>query len=206
MILAARFRVRIREPLTMLEIEQKFASADFASLERKLASWGITTFEQHDEEDQYLAPPDRDFRITGEAFRLRRVGKDAFFTYKGPKQKSEVKARVELELPLPPGDDMPAQYMQLLHHLGYMPVAIVRKHRKQYSLTRAGFTMQICLDDVEELGRFAEVEIVAPEDRLREAEKALLDLAAELSLENVERRSYLTMLLAKRESAGGARS
>lgn len=190
----------------MLEIEQKFAGADFVALERVLASWGLTTFELHDEEDQYLAPPDRDFRLTGEAFRLRRMGKNAFFTYKGPKQQSEVKARVELELPLPAGDDMPAQYLQLFRHLGYRPVAVVRKHRKQYSLTRAGFTMQVCLDDVEELGRFAEVEIVAPEDQLPQAEKALLDLAAELSLVNVERRSYLTMLLAKRESAGGARS
>jgi adenylate cyclase class 2 len=190
----------------MLEIEQKFAGADFASLERVLASWGITKFEIHDEEDQYLAPPDRDFRITGEAFRLRRVGKGAFFTYKGPKLKSEAKVRTELELPLPQGDDMPAQYLQLFRHLGYRPVAIVRKHRKQCSLTRAGFTINVCLDDVEELGHFAEVEIVAPEDQLPQAEKLMLEIAGELSLANVECRSYLTMLLQKREAGGGAQS
>ncbi len=189
----------------MLEIEQKFAGADFAVLEQILASWGVTKFEQHDEEDQYLAAPDRDFRQTGEAFRLRRVGQAAFFTYKGPKLKREVKARTELELPLPDGADMPAQYLQLLRHLGYKPVAIVRKRRKQYSLERAGFTMNVCLDDVEGVGRFAEVEIVAPEDQLALAEQTLLKLAEELHLKNVERRSYLALVLGQPEPGEGAK-
>src|SRR4051812_7259984 len=109
----------------MLEIEQKFADADFSALERQLAAWGAAPGETHLEEDQYLAAPDRDFRETGEAFRLRRVGNSACLTYKGPRLAAEAKVRTELELPLPPGEDMAAQYLQLFQHLGFRPVAVV---------------------------------------------------------------------------------
>src|SRR5262245_46843744 len=149
----------------MLEIEQKFAGADFASLEQVLASWGVRHFEEHIEEDQYLAAPDRDFRVTGEAFRIRRSGADACLTYKGPRLPGEVKTRTELELPLPTGATMYEQYLQLFRHLGYRPVAVVRKRRREYRLSRSGFTMQVCLDDVDRLGHYAEVEIVAPEEQ-----------------------------------------
>jgi adenylate cyclase class 2 len=187
----------------MLEIEQKFAGADFAALERVLSSWGVRQFEEHIEEDQYLAPPDRDFRVTGEAFRIRRSGADARLTYKGPRLPGEVKTRTELELPLPAGEGMYEQYLQLFGHLGYRPVAIVRKRRRQCSYSRQGFTMQVCLDDVDHLGHYAEVEIVAPPEQRARAEATLLETAAELGLKNVERRSYLTMLLARLGTESG---
>ena len=190
----------------MLEIEQKFAGADFPTLERKLASWGVSTFELHEEEDQYLAAPDRDFRVTGEAFRMRRVGKKAYFTYKGPKLRTEAKIRTELELPLPDGEGMPEQYLQLFRHLGYRLVAVVRKRRRQYPLSRGGYAMAICLDDVDGVGHFAEVEIVAPEDQLEAAQKVLLEVAAELGLKNVERRSYLALVLGQPEPGEGTKS
>jgi adenylate cyclase class 2 len=180
----------------MLEIEQKFADADFADLEQKLAGWGIHYFEEHIEEDQYLAPPDRDFRITGEAFRIRKSGDTACLTYKGPKLPGEVKTRTELELPLPPGETMYDQYLQLFRHLGYRPVAIVRKRRRQCTFERQGFTMSVCLDDVDKLGHYAEVEIIAEAEQRARAEETLLATAAALGLNKVERRSYLTMLLA----------
>src|SRR5436309_11406482 len=123
----------------MLEIEQKYSGVDFAALERQLHAWGADHFELHEEEDQYLAAPDRNFKTTGEAFRLRRAGKDAFLTYKGPKLQTEAKIRAELELPLPEGEDMPEKYLQLFLYLGYRPVAVVKQRRRQYPLTRHGF-------------------------------------------------------------------
>src|SRR4051794_3395801 len=67
----------------MLEIEQKYARADFPALERRLAELGVRPGEEVVEADQYFNGPDRDFARTGEAFRLRRVGKDNFLTYRG---------------------------------------------------------------------------------------------------------------------------
>jgi adenylate cyclase class 2 len=173
----------------MLEIEQKFAHADFAGLERQLTEWGGRRG------DHYFNAPDRDFARTDEAFRLRRIGPANFLTYKGPKRSGPVKVRTELEIPLRDGDEAAEQFMQLLAHLGYRPVAVVRKHRRTYHLERNGFALSVCLDEVERLGRFAEVEIVAPEDQADKASTVLADTAAALGLTDLERRSYLNLLL-----------
>src|SRR4051794_32048487 len=103
----------------MLEIEQKYARADFPALERRRAELGVRPGEEVVEADQYFNGPDRDFARTGEAFRLRRVGKDNFLTYKGPRTAHAVKTRTELEIPLPPGDEAAAQHGQFLRYLGY---------------------------------------------------------------------------------------
>src|SRR5262249_26263600 len=151
--------------------------------------------EEHVEADHYFNAPDRDFAKTDEAFRMRRVGPKNFLTYKGPKQQAAVKIRTELEVPLPEGDEAAVQFTQLLVHLGYRPVAVVKKHRRTYPLRRGEFQLRICLDEVEGLGRFAEVEILAPEDQSDAARQMLQQVAAELGLSEVERRSYLGMTL-----------
>ncbi|HTU23503.1 MAG TPA: class IV adenylate cyclase [Gemmataceae bacterium] len=180
----------------MLEIEQKFADADFAAIEKRLTEWHMRRGEERGEADHYFNAPDRDFARTDEAFRLRRVGLANFLTYKGPKHPGAVKVRTELEIPLRDGDEAAEQFMRLLAHLGYRAVAVVRKRRRIHHLERGGFVLVVCLDEVEELGRFAEVEIVAPEDQVEAARSVLTDAAAALGLTNVERRSYLNLLLA----------
>lgn len=186
----------------MLEVEQKFAHADFAALERRLAEWGATPGEAHTESDHYFNAPDRDFARTDEAFRLRRAGTTNCLTYKGPKRTAAVKIRTELEVPLPDGDTAAAQFTQLLVHLGYRPVAVVTKHRRQFHLQRGAFALTVCLDEVEGLGRFAEVEVLAPEEQADAAHGVLAETAAELGLQDVERRSYLGLVLDARGSEG----
>jgi adenylate cyclase, class 2 len=185
----------------MLEIEQKYAHADFAVLERRLAEWGAAPGGVEEEADHYFNAPDRDFAKTDEAFRLRRVGPSNYLTYKGPKQRADVKVRTELEVAIQPGDEAAADMTRLLTHLGYRFVAVVKKRRRSASLERDGFSFTVTLDDVEGLGRFAEVEVLAPDDRRAEAERAVAKLAAELGLSEVERRSYLGLVLAKQAGA-----
>jgi pantoate--beta-alanine ligase len=186
----------------MLEIEQKYAHADFAALERRLAELGARPGEEVAEADQYFNAPDRDFARTGEAFRMRRVGRDNFLTYKGRRAPHAVKTRTELEIPLPPGDEAADQHAQLLEHLGYRHVAVVRKRRRTFHLDRGGFAFTVCLDEVEELGRFAEVEVLAPPEQTEAARNTLSGFAQELGLSDVEQRSYLSLLLSRR---GGGR-
>src|SRR6516162_2632440 len=147
----------------MLEIEQKFAHADFAAIENRLVEWKARLGEEHTEADHYFNAPDRDFARTDEVFRLRRVGPANALTYKGPKQAPAVKVRTELEIPLRDGDEAAEQMTRLLLHLGYRPTAVVRKHRRSARLERHGFRFTVCLDAVEGLGRFAEVEVLAEE-------------------------------------------
>jgi adenylate cyclase class 2 len=181
----------------MLEIEQKFSGADFGVLEGRLAEWGARPGEDHVEADHYLSAPDRDFRRTDEAFRLRTIGAHNFLTYKGPRQAGSVKIRTELEIPLCDGPEAAEQMLALLGHLGYRQVAVLRKRRRQFSLEHQGYALQVCLDEVDQLGRFAEVEVLAPEDQVEAARAVLLETAAELGLSGLEPRSYLGLLLEK---------
>jgi adenylate cyclase class 2 len=189
----------------MLEIEQKFARVDFDDLERRLAAWGASPGTSLEEADHYFNAPDRDFARTDEVFRMRRVGPKTYLTYKGPKRAAAVKSRTELEVPLGGGDKTAEQFVALLQHLGYKPVAVVRKKRRECQLQRGNFVLTICLDDVEGLGSFAELEILAPEEQQSEAAAILGDTANALGLSLVEPRSYLGLVLgaraAKREAA-----
>src|SRR5579863_9641155 len=179
----------------MLEIEMKFRVADFTPIVAKMREWQARADEPIEEADHYFNAPDRDFGRTDEAYRLRRIGAKNIITYKGPKQAGPTKTRIEIEVPLAPGDEAATDYCRLATNLGYRPVAVVRKRRSIYHFEREGFALQVCLDEVAQVGTFVEVEIVAPEARKQEADKLLLQIAADLRLKDMERRSYLEMLL-----------
>lgn len=179
----------------MLEIEAKYAVADFTPIEEKLRTWSAQFIEDRQDADHYFNAPDRDFAQTDEAFRLRRIGSRNFLTYKGPKIDRETKTRKEIEVPVADGDQAANDMQQMLVSLGYRPVAVVRKRRRVFEQSLDGFTLHFCLDEVDGVGTFAEVEIVAEDDRYAAAKELLLRVAAELGLTQTERRSYLQLLL-----------
>jgi adenylate cyclase class 2 len=182
----------------MLEIELKFRVADFAPIRETLRGWGSEPGEPHVEADHYHNAPDRDFRTTGEAFRLRRVGVKNRLTYKGPKLAGPTKTRTEIEVPLGDGEQPAADGLVMLEKLGFRPTAVVRKVRQEYPCRRDGFELTICFDEVDEIGRFVEVEILAEPDKRERADVVLQAVAAELGLTQVEPRSYLGMVLEHR--------
>lgn len=179
----------------MLEIEVKYPVPDFAPIEERLRAWGATPHPPRDDADHYYNAPHRDFAATDEAFRVRRIGRTNLVTYKGPKIDSETKTRTEVEVPLADGDEPAERFGQILKHLGFKPVAVVRKHRRIFECRRGGFEVHVSLDEVDRVGRYVELEIVAPEDRYQAAKAVLLAAASELGLSQVERRSYLELLL-----------
>jgi adenylate cyclase class 2 len=181
----------------MLEIEAKYPVTDFAPIKQQLLAWGATMDAPREDVDQYFNAPDRDFARTDEALRLRTIGSANYVTYKGPKTDAQTKTRTEIEVPFAPGGLPATQLAQLLQHLGYRPVAIVRKRRVVGHLKRDGFALEVCLDEVDRVGKFVEVEIVADESALDAGRAVLLHTAAALGLTNSERRSYLEMLLTK---------
>src|SRR5438132_93801 len=147
----------------MLEIEMKFPVADIAKLESKLSGLDAKESESISEADHYFNAPDRDFAKTDEALRLRRIGQKNHITYKGPRTDRHTKTRREIEVPLGDGETTAEGFTQILIQLGYRPVAVVRKRRRILRLERGGFPVEICLDRVDELGDFVELEIVAAE-------------------------------------------
>ncbi len=186
--------------MAMLEIELKYplGDRDVAEIWTTLTELGAAFQSALIESDQYFSAPDRDFKSTGEAFRLRRIGKKARFTYKGPRQAGLAKTRHEIEVPLGAGDSTFDSAIELVTALGYKPVATVEKHREIWTMDHDGHAVFFCFDDVGYVGRFLEIEILAEEAMKDEAETVILTLANALSLPEPEPRSYLRMLLETR--------
>jgi len=185
----------------MLEVEVKYVVDDFGALEAALTRWGAELSAPRRDADHYFNAPDRDFARTDEAFRVRSIGSNNYVTYKGPKRDRETKTRLEIEVPIGDGESVAADFRRLVTYLGYKPSGVVRKSRRVAHCERDGFPLQICLDEVDHLGRFAELEVVAREEEYEPAKALVLDVARELGLMRVERRSYLEMVLA--QQSGG---
>ncbi|HZZ80142.1 MAG TPA: class IV adenylate cyclase [Gemmataceae bacterium] len=186
----------------MLEIEMKFPVADFGPVVAKLRAWNASAQPTIEEADRYFNAPDRDFARTDEAFRLRSIGNENRVTYKGPKQGGPTKTRTEIEIGLEAGNVGADKFCRMVQHLGYRPTAVVQKRRTIYEFQRSGFDLQACLDEVETLGKFIEVEIVAEPARKDDAQTVLLEVVRELALPAAEPRSYLEMVHLKSQAPG----
>jgi adenylate cyclase, class 2 len=180
------------------EVEMKFPAADRAALEARLAGLGATIAAAQSEIDVYFSHPARDFTKTDEALRIRRKGPATFITYKGPKIDPTTKTRREIELFLPPGSQTAQTWTGLLEALGFTPVGEVRKSRRKAHVAWQGCTVEVSLDEVDRLGTFVELELIAEADGLDAARSNILSLAEALSLKDSERRSYLELSQASR--------
>jgi len=184
------------------EVEQKFPIPDPAAVAAALAGLGAKAEGDCQQVDRYFAHPSRDFAATDEALRIRTVGEENFFTYKGPKLDAATKTRREIEVPIEPGRSGAQRAHELITALGFTPVAEVRKRRRRLLVVWEGRKIEVALDRVEEVGDFVELELlVRGQDQIAAAKACLISLAQALSLAGSERRSYLELLLLSRASA-----
>ncbi|MGV3486322.1 MAG: class IV adenylate cyclase [Planctomycetaceae bacterium] len=193
------------------EVELKFRIEDVEQLMQKLVHLQAVEQPSETHRDTYYRHPCRDFVQTREALRIRQVlttansasGQshavhEARITYKGPRLPGDIKARHELEWPLNPSDPGGGQMGELLTCLGFEPVATVVKTRRSMVLAREGRDVTVAIDQVEQVGSYAEVEVVADGERDVEAARGIVArLADELALSAPEARSYLSLLLAR---------
>lgn len=168
-----------------LEIEIKAYCRDLALVKQKLEALGAVFIKTQRESDRYFNHPARDFVETDEALRLRTIVNETILTYKGPKISEKSKARLEKEVVVR-GDEETGEILSLL---GFKESGRVVKKRDYYEIN--GIT--VCVDDVEDLGSFVELEKKGCDIEL--IEKELFKLAMTLGLEKYERRSYLELLI-----------
>jgi len=133
---------------TPFEVEAKFRVARWEPVMEAVRGLGGAWGPVRAQCDLYLAHPARDFARTDEALRIRQDG-DAFrLTYKGPKLDRATKTRKELELPL--ADPAAAESLRrIFESLGFRPVALVRKRRREAVLLRANTRFTIALDTLD---------------------------------------------------------
>ena len=179
----------------MVEVEVKL-KIDFVDLiEKKLVEIGFKKGQALQEIDYYYNGVDRDFRQSGEALRLRlSEGLDGatsqvLITYKGPKLDNVSMSRKEYEVSLSDFETM----QSILSSLGYKPVMPVCKLRREYILNE----MTACVDTVDGLGDFLELEIIVEDEKQRqEALDKISNVLMKLgySIEDTTTTSYLSML------------
>ncbi len=179
------------------EVEQKHRVLEVRTLEARLAERGVKIEPPIDQADRYFAHPARDFAKTDEALRIRMVGDKSLVTYKGPKIDTTTKTRQELELPLDRSDRGGLKFAELLQLLGFKQVLVVHKRRRKFEIEQAGCKVEGAIDDIDGLGTFAELELMAEQAELEAAKAIVSKLASELHLGPTERRSYLEMMLEK---------
>lgn len=178
------------------EVEVKFPITDRAAVRRELVALGGVSKGTRTEVDIYLAHPARSFAQTDEALRVRQAGSRIFVTYKGPKIDATTKTRTEIELELSAPAGV-SDVIRLWEHLGFRPVRPVKKDRELLDVPWQGREVHACLDRVEGLGEFIELELSAEPEQLEESRQILTALARRLQLLATERRSYLELLLEK---------
>jgi adenylate cyclase class 2 len=181
------------------EVEVKYRAVDHGQLIRLLTEAGAARKGSVRQEDIYFSHPSRDFALTNEAFRIRRIGDENRITYKGPRRSGPTKTREEIEIAMAEGSEPFCQLVRLFEVLGFHSVATIRKQREAFHLRFRDHEMEIALDSAEGLGAFAEIETLAHgESDLPAAQQAVLALAKVLGLTEVEPRSYLRMILEAR--------
>ncbi|MBU7018942.1 MAG: class IV adenylate cyclase [Theionarchaea archaeon] len=175
----------------VLEIEVKALCDDLNRVEEHLRKMGALFVKEVQETDLYFDHPLRDFEKTDEALRIRiaqtetgtELIEKSFITYKGQKIDLYSKTREEIEIELSDADAA----TQLLTRLGFRPKGDIKKVRRMYSLGE--FT--ICLDNVDNVGSFVEVETRG--ELVEELRDAALKILETLNLTDLERKSYLEL-------------
>lgn len=137
----------------MHEIEAKIQVDDLTAVAERLKAVGAGFLRTVRETDTYL-DDHKKLKHQGCGLRIRsQQTEDAqktLVTFKGAKVESRYKSRPEYETEV--GSAETAEL--IFAGLGYVPRIVVRKKRDMWSVD--GCT--VCLDDVEDLGRFVEVE------------------------------------------------
>jgi adenylate cyclase class 2 len=178
------------------EVEQKFHVDDVAELEHRLTEMGAVEQRREEHSDTYYNHPNRDFAESREALRVRRIDGVPLVTYKGTKLPGEIKARLELEWRLDPGDPDGNCMEKLLQMLSFRRVAVVEKRRRHYSMPAEWADIGVMIDEVPSLGMFAEIELIARDSSEIEIARERIGRLSELiGLQRSEARSYLSLFL-----------
>ncbi|MEM2194384.1 MAG: class IV adenylate cyclase [Candidatus Methanomethylicia archaeon] len=135
----------------MIEVEVKVRGWD--NVEEQIIMLGGVLIGIEEHLDVYFNHSSRDFKVTDEALRLRRVNSHVELTYKGPRIGSISKTREEITLTISDFNTC----REMLKKLSFKEVIEVFKVRRVYRLNE----FKINLDDVRGLGKYIEVEAEA---------------------------------------------
>ena len=149
------------------EIEVKYRIDDLEALLAVLKSRGIELSDPVQQDDQAYAPTHWQFgdsKLGVSFLRLRTTGGRHYFTLKEPADNAQACLEYETEV-----SDREAMHGAALH-MGYRPTVRIVKTRRTATLVNCS----LCVDDVDSIGAFLELERLAADDADAAAEQAEL--------------------------------
>ena len=179
----------------MLEVEVKLKLEEFDSVAKKLVEMGYEKGTTIYEYDNYYNSDFNDLKAADKALRIRKhlnVENNALkfvLNYKGPKCDDYTMTREETQFEVPSlelGESV-------INGLGYKVAGHVEKTRIHY--VKDG--VKVCLDDVTDLGKFMEIEVMAGDDSgYDDAIRVINEILHGLgyTMEQTIRESYLSMI------------
>lgn len=173
-----------------MEVELKAYAEDLEAVELRLKRLGAKKTFQGVQVAEYYAPPGRKCEEKGFVLRVRVEGSKSFLTLK--KSTATPGAWIEHETPVGNADET----RQILSEAGFQKFLSVNKTRSEYALDGVSY----CLDDVQGLGRFVEVEKFGDE-----AVKIQLELKEKLNalgLTDITQKGYVKLMLEKHACSG----
>ena len=175
--------------IKLFEVEIKAKIKNFIEIRENLIKLGAIKKKLISMEDYYFKHPKRDFGKTDEALRIRKTNEKKYLTYKGPKLDKITKTREEIEIEI----QEPEIFKVILKKLGFVEVPKISKKREIFELNK----IKICLDDVQFIGKFIELEIEAKdeEDRIKKVNE-LIKFAESIGINKKDfiRKSYLELI------------
>lgn len=182
----------------MIEVELKFPVESIDETRQQFVDLGATSCLVSNQSDEYFNDPMRDFAKLDLALRIRRCEENYMLTFKGPNLDQTAKIRQEIEIPLV-NESAALQMKRVFEGIGFSPVAKVVKRREELILKWQNENVHICLDAVDEVGVFVELELVVEDETKSPAAKRVLQTLGEaVGLTGAVRTSYLEMLLRNR--------
>lgn len=184
-----------------IELKAQYDSLKRLELEQHLKEQGFQEVRSFTQQDEYFNHPERDFQKTDEALRIRREQRNdgtshCCITYKGANDSLIGQSRRELETRVEDEHKM----RQILLALGFRSAAEVKKRRKEYKKE----DLTVCLDELDGLGHYIELEVVLPETESKSAtENRLRKFLSELSFIQpvIEPLTYLELVMGFREGS-----
>lgn len=154
---SATLRLVSREGSGVREIEVKYRVDDLEALLIALKSQGIELSEPIFQDDQAYAPAGWQFgdsKLGISFLRLRTVGNRHYFALKQPADNAQACLEYETEV----ADRQAMHYAAM--HMGYKPTVRIAKTRRVATLEACS----LCVDDVEDVGSFLEIERLTADD------------------------------------------
>jgi adenylate cyclase, class 2 len=168
----------------MLEVELKvFCGTAINSVRATIADLGWSIAHRRQEEDIYYSSRHKDFIATEECLRIRKSEERAELTWKPPTsdqmRQSQQYWKQEVDLDV---SQQVETIRQLLACLEFYEYVVVTKSRTIYRATRETI---VCLDEIENLGWFVEIETKS--QSASDATRANLLVLSQLGLDNAAR-------------------